>query len=320
MQIGIGLRFDPKYTGPGPQDIVDLVRHVEDVGFDMITIPEHVAIPVRSDTYYRWGNEGQIPDHYSRMSDPYIVMAMAAAVTSRIQLGTGISILPQREPIALAKTIATLDYYSGGRTFYAFGTGWLKEEVELFGVDFKTRWQRWMESVAAMKAIWTQDAASFDGEIIKFPPLKCEPKPPQPGGPKILVGVHRPDRAFPMVINGADGWFPLMSSPSEKIESVSGVDSLVANIRTLRAMAVEAGRDPDSLVIRPILKPAGPDGIAQETLDALHAVGVRSIVLLFAVYGTSTISDMKASIEKYRFLIDRVHRTGMATSQGAHVG
>ena len=176
MEIGINL----KVTAASGH-VADLARYIEDAGFDALFFPEHVAVPVEYETYYRWGNEGKLPEHYNRWPDPYIALAVVSAVTSRLKLGTGVSLLAEHEPIALAKTIATLDFYSGGRTIFAFGAGWLREETELFGIEFRTRYRRMRESVEAMKAIWSQPEAAYSGDLIHFPALRSEPKPAQPG-------------------------------------------------------------------------------------------------------------------------------------------
>lgn len=295
--MNIGIDFE---TTADSGHVADIARYVEAAGFDALFFPEHVAVPVNYDTYYRWGNDGKLPEHYNRWPDPYICLAIASAVTTRLQLGTGISLLPEHEPIALAKTIATLDFYSGGRTIFAFGTGWLKEETELFGVEFKSRWKRWEESVGAMKALWTHKEASYDGEVISFPPVRSEPKPAQPGGPKVLVGVHLPKRAFPMVVNHADGWFPLIADP----------DQFLIDVRALKQMAEEAGRDPASLVIYPIIVPTGCD-VPLRTMEIMAEAGVKSFMMTSDDHGGMNTSGRgKEWIDKVQHLVERAHSVG----------
>lgn len=295
MKIGIDLE-----TTADSGHVADLARDIESAGFDALFFPEHVATPVDYETHYRWGNDGKLPEHYNRWPDPYICLAIASAVTTRLQLGTGVSLLPEREPIALAKTIATLDFYSGGRTIFAFGAGWLKEETSLFGVDFDTRWRRWTESVDAMKAMWTHKEASYAGEIINFPPLRCEPKPAQPGGPKILVGVHRPKRAFPMVVGHADGWFPL----------VADVDQFAADVKVLRQMAAAAGRDPDEIILYPIVVPTGGD-VSLRDMEVMRAAGATSLMLTSDDHGQlNTTGRAREWIDKVHHLVERAHSVG----------
>ncbi|WP_404478842.1 LLM class F420-dependent oxidoreductase [Novosphingobium sp. BL-52-GroH] len=295
MEIGVDLE-----TTADSGHIVELARYVEAAGFDALFFPEHIAVPVNYDTYYRWGNDGKLPEHYNRWPDPYICLAMAAAVTTRLKLGTGISLLPQHDPIRLAKTIATLDFYSGGRTIFAFGAGWLKEEVELFGIDFEERWDRYAESFDALKVMWSEREASYEGKHIRFPALRSEPKPAQPGGPKILVGVHLPKRAFPLVINHADGWFPL----------VDDVDKFVGQVARLRQESEAAGRDPDTITIYPIVAPHGGD-VPLRTMEMMREVGVKSFMMTSDDHGEwNTTGRAKEWIDKVQHLVERAHAVG----------
>jgi probable F420-dependent oxidoreductase len=280
--------------------IADVARLIEDAGFDALLFPEHVAVPVAYDTYYRWGNDGKLPEHYNRWPDPYICLAIASAVTERIKLGTGISLLPEHEPIALAKTIATLDFYSGGRTFFAFGAGWLVEETNLFGIDFDTRWQRLCESVEAMKRMWTQPEASYDGEMVHFPAVRSEPKPAQPGGPPVLLGVHGARRAIPLVVKSFDGWFPL----------VHDADVFATDVAKLNRAMEAAGRDPASLQLCPVLVPDDSD-VPAAKLEKLHAAGVRQVVLTSDDHGQqNTSGQVRLFVDRVAHLIDRVHAVG----------
>lgn len=295
MEVGVGLE-----TTADSGHIADLARHVEAAGFDTLFFGEHVAVPVHYETYYRWGNDGKLPEHYNRWPDPYICLAIASAVTTRLKLGTGISLLPQHNAIRLAKTIATLDFYSGGRTLFAFGAGWLKEEVELFGVDFETRWGRYAETIDALKALWTDREASFEGEHIRFPAIRCEPKPMQAGGPRVLVGVHQAKRAIPLVIGHGDGWFPL----------VSDVDQFAAEVRELRQRAEEAGRDPADIILYPVLVPTGRD-VPLRTLEALRVLGVKGFMLTSDDHGGwNTTGRAREWIDQVQHIAERAHGLG----------
>ena len=263
MKVGVAVEMTNESGDPG-----FLARYLEDAGFASIVFPEHIAIPVENDTYYRWGNEGQLPDHYTRWPDPYIALAVAAAATTNLTLATGISLLPQHDPVRLAKTIASLDFYSGGRTIFAFGVGWLKAEIEAFGVDFPTRWEHYAESLDALKALWSGEVAEADGKFVRFPPLIPSFRAAQPGGPKRLVGVHKIKRAIPLVVNHADGWYPL----------IDDIDEFVGDVTALRNAAESAGRDPQSIVVLPILKPPG-DELSDHVLEVLHTAGVEHFVL-----------------------------------------
>jgi probable F420-dependent oxidoreductase len=295
VEIGINLE-----TTAASGHVADLARYIEAAGFDALFFPEHVAIPVEYDTYYRWGNDGKLPEHYNGWPDPYIALAFAAAVTDGLKLGTGISILPEHEPIALAKTIATLDFYANGRTIFAFGAGWLQEETALFGVPFEARWQRLRESVEAMKVLWSDHEATYDGEQVSFPPLRCEPKPVQPGGPKVLLGVHRPRRAIPLVVSSFDGWFPL----------VEDADQFAADVTQLRRAASDAGRDPEELILYPILVPHDGD-VPLAKLERLHEAGVRNVMLTSDDHGEcNTTGRAREFVDRVAHLVERAHAIG----------
>src|SRR5436309_2427968 len=134
-------------------DPVTLAKAVEDAGFDSFWVPEHATLPVRPTTPYPMTG-GAIPAVYGQMADPFVLLSFIGAATTTLKLGTGVCILPERHPLLLAKEVSTLDNFSGGRVLFGVGTGWAREEIELFGADFKTRWRYTRESVEAMTALW----------------------------------------------------------------------------------------------------------------------------------------------------------------------
>ena len=148
---------------------------------------EEPAVPVHSDSPFP-STGGPIPETYSHFSDPYIALARASAVTTTIKLATGITLVPERNPILLAKEIAVLDYYSGGRFLFGIGTGWLREETELMGGDFDHRWTQTKEAILVMKELWTKDEAEFHGQYFDFPLVRSYPKPAQKPHPPIILG------------------------------------------------------------------------------------------------------------------------------------
>src|SRR5713226_3915961 len=137
-------------------DPASLAKKCESLGFESFYLPEHPIIPVKHKTRYPLSKDGEIPEPYAQMVDPFVGLALAAAATRTIGLGTGICLVPERHPIVLAKEVATLDYYSGGRFIFGIGAGWLADETEIMGVEFKKRWEVTQEYVMAMKALWTQ--------------------------------------------------------------------------------------------------------------------------------------------------------------------
>jgi alkanesulfonate monooxygenase SsuD/methylene tetrahydromethanopterin reductase-like flavin-dependent oxidoreductase (luciferase family) len=147
------------------------------------------VLPVEYTSLAPGSHNGVLPEHYGRWMDPFVALMVIACSTRRIVLGTGLCLPAQRNPVALAKTVASLDVLSGGRLVLGVGAGWLREECEATGVPYAHRWKRLRESVEAMRALWTQEAAEYHGELIDFAPVRCEPKPIQAGGPRVLLGA-----------------------------------------------------------------------------------------------------------------------------------
>ena len=148
------------------------------------------------------------------MADQIVALSMAAGVTKNLKLATGICLVPEHEPLALAKQLATLDTYSGGRVLFGIGAGWLREESDLFGVDFPHRWTETKEIVAAMRELWTEDESSADSQYVKFPAVKSLPKPAQKSGPPVLIG-SLDKNALKRVAKWADGWCPIALNPEQ---------------------------------------------------------------------------------------------------------
>ncbi len=247
------------------QDITGIAQRVEGLGFESLWIPEHPVIPVGFKTEVPGG--GTLPEHYNRWADPFVALTMAAAATTRIKLATGICLFPEREPLITAKVIATLDLYSGGRTIIGVGAGWLREETEVMGTNFRLRWRRLRETTEALRVCWTEQEPSYQGEMVQFPPVFCDPKPVQKAGPPIFLGGHVP-KALERVARTYDGWCPLAFDPED-------YKTKVASIRT---MAREFGRDPDALQMSAFVDPK--DGaLSVDEMQAYRDAGASRIVL-----------------------------------------
>lgn len=184
----------------------DLARAVEERGFDGLFVPEHTHLPLSSRSPFFAG--GLLPEAYRRTYDPFVALAMAAAVTCRIRLGTGICLLTQHDPLTLAKTVATLDHLSGGRVVLGIGAGWNREELANHGTPFEHRWALLKERVQVLRTLWREDEPSFKGEFTRFEPLWSYPKPLQAGGPPMWLGSNSPFVAD-RVADYADGWMPI---------------------------------------------------------------------------------------------------------------
>jgi probable F420-dependent oxidoreductase len=217
-------------------DLPAMARQAEALGFESLWLPEHPMIPVGFKT--RYPGQGEMPEYYKHMPDPFVALAAAAGATTRLKLGTAISLVPERDPIHAAKQVATLDLVSGGRFLFGIGAGWLREESEAMGVDFPRRWSQTREHVLAMKALWTQPEASYHGRYVNFPPLWSYPKPVQKPHPPILIGGEL-DQAAARVAEYGDGWLPrhIATNPA-------GIE---AGRRKIEALFRERGRDPSRL-------------------------------------------------------------------------
>ena len=262
----------------------ELAREAEARGFESIWFPEHTHIPVSRRS--PWPGGPVLPKEYSHTYDLFVALAMAAAATSRIKVASGICLLVERDPIITAKEVASLDQLSGGRVLFGIGAGWNAEEMEHHGTVFRTRWKLLKERTLAMKAIWTEDEASFDGEFVHFDPIWSWPKPVQRPHPPVILGAHGP-KALARVVDYCDGWIPI---------GVRAGD-LVAEFATLRRLAEEKGRDPASISITVYGAPADLEVLA----------GLRDTGVTRAVFGLPP-----AGREKVLPLLDRY--TGVVRS------
>jgi len=262
-------------------DLTEVARQAEALGYDSLWIPEHPVIPLERKTPFPGARDGVLPDHYNRWADPFIALTAVALVTKRIKLGTGICLLPERDPLVTAKVIASLDLYSGGRVILGVGAGWLKEETEVLGTRFGVRWKRMRETVEAMRVLWTQTEASYEGELVRFPAVRCEPKPVQKPCPPVLLGAHGP-KALERVARTYDGWFPLVQSP----------EAFHKDMTTLRTLTKEAGRNPDSLQVTIIVDPRD-SGPSLDDLKRYRDAGANRVVLFSQRIG-SEAADGKA--------------------------
>lgn len=260
----------------------ELAKAAEERGFESIFFPEHTHIPTSRRTPYPLG--GELPKEYSHTLDPFVAMTMAAGATKKLKVATGICLVTQRDPIVLAKEVASLDLASKGRVIFGIGGGWNAEEMEDHGTAFKSRWKLLRERIEAMKALWTSDEASYHGEFVDFDPVWSWPKPVQKPHPPILLGSHGP-HGMRRVIRYGDGWLP---------NAGPGVD-LPKQIAELRLLAEEAGRDPKTISITAFAAP--PD---RKILDQQEAAGAERAVFFLPPAGTDTVMPL---LDQYAKLI-----------------
>lgn len=235
MKYGVAV-FTTSYS----VGIVPLARQAEALGYESLWVPDHPVIPEALATPYPWSADRQLPDYYRHIIDPFVGLAAAAGATTRLRIGTAVLLVPERNPLILAKEVATLDQISGGRLLFGIGAGWLAEEGAVFGVDWKRRWRQTRDYVRAMQACWADDVSAYAGDYANFPPLYCHPKPLQrPHPPLIIAGELK--GAVARIAEFGHGWMPraLLVDPG----------SIEESRRALEAAYRERGRDPAGIEI-----------------------------------------------------------------------
>jgi len=256
MELGITMFSTDLAIAPA-----ELAREAEARGFSSMFVPEHTHIPTSRRTPPPTG-DAELPEEYGRTLDPFVALATAAAVTGRIRLGTGVCLVFEHDPLALAKQVATLDHLSGGRFVFGVGFGWNREEMADHGVDFRTRRRRTRETVLALQALWSHERASFAGEFIRFEESWAWPKPVQQPRPPVLIGGAPGPKLFAHIAEYADGWIPI------------GGAGVKAALPDLHGAMERAGRDPAELKVVPF--GAFPDA---GKLGYYRSIGIDEVVL-----------------------------------------
>jgi probable F420-dependent oxidoreductase len=266
MDLGVTIFLTDQTIGP-----VELARAVEERGLHSLYLPEHTHIPVERRTPPPTG-DAELSEMYKRILDPYVALAAAGAVTERILLGTGIALVAQRDPIVLAKEVATLDHLTGGRVVLGIGFGWNEDEMEDHGVDYRRRRAHVREHMLLMQALWSQDVAAFDGEFASLAPSWAWPKPVQQPRPRTLIGGAPGPTLFAHIAEYGDGWFPIGGA---------GVGKALPD---LRAAVASAGRDPDAIHVVPFGTLPNPG-----KLDHYREIGCSEVVLNLPSAGSDQV-------------------------------
>ncbi|WP_031084955.1 LLM class F420-dependent oxidoreductase [Streptomyces sp. NRRL WC-3549] len=244
---------------------VRLAHELERRGFHGLYLPEHTHIPVSRESPYPAG--GELPPEYGRTLDPFVALAQAGAVTERLALGTGITLIAQHDPIDLAKQAATLDHLSGGRLTLGIGFGWNVEEAADHGVDWATRRALGGDRLALMRALWADEPTAYEGEFASVRASHAYPKPVQRprgpvNGPRTLIGGAAGPKLFAQIARNADGWLPI------------GGRGLAEALPKLRAEWEAAGRDPGHLQVVPYAVVPSPGKLAH-----FAELGIEEVVL-----------------------------------------
>src|SRR6201996_726074 len=255
MEFGASIFFTDYSLSP-----TELAVAMEERGLDALWAAEHSHIPVPRRTPAPGG--GELPKRYYDVMDPFVTLATAAAVTKRLKLGTGVCLVIQRDTIQTAKLVASIDQVSKGRFLFGIGGGWNAEKIENHGTEFASRFKKMREQIEAMKEIWTKSTAEYHGDLVNVAPMMTWPKPVQKPHPPVLLGGAFPWAARRTIRYG-DGWYP----------TGGGGDNLERDLPHFRAMAAEAGRDPQSL---PVTIGGAPEDLAQ--LERLRELGVARVV------------------------------------------
>jgi probable F420-dependent oxidoreductase len=257
MKFGIVLFTSDRGVTPAT-----CAKAAEDAGFHSFYVPEHTHIPVRRDAAHPRTGTADLPDdRYLRTLDPWVALAMAAAVTTTIRLGTAVALPVESDPITLAKTIATLDFLSGGRVTLGAGFGWNTDELADHGIPAKFRYTALREYVEAMRALWTEDVASYEGKFVNFGGSWAYPKPVQPQIP-VLAGATGSERTFTWIAANADGW---LTNPAQT--------DLDDQVKLLNKYWQEAGRENKPYIVA-LGGRADP-----ERVEHLAALGVDEVVI-----------------------------------------
>jgi probable F420-dependent oxidoreductase len=256
MKLGLTI-----FSTDRSMSVVDVAREAESRGFHSLYLPEHTHIPTSRTTPAPTG-DAELAEEYKRTLDPFVALAAAASATETIKLGTAVSLVAQRDPIVTAKEVATLDLLSGGRVVFGVGYGWNKEEMADHGVTFRERRDLVRETMLAIKALWTEDEAGFDGEYVKFSRSWSWPKPVQKPHPPIFIGGAAGPKLFRNIAEWADGWMPI------------GGGGMKSAIPDLKRAFEEAGRDPGTLRILPV----GTIG-DRGKLDYYESLGIDEVAL-----------------------------------------
>ena len=261
-----GLAFAAS-IGTEPDSALEICRVAEASGFESVWGGEHVIFPSTIESAYPYTADGKVPaTPDTPIPDPLIWLAYVAAAAPTLRLGTCILILPQRNPLVLAKEIATLDHLSGGRVELGIGVGWLREEFEALGVPWERRGARTDEYVDALRTIWSGRHVEYHGEFVDFEPLTCTPRPPQGADVPILVGGDSP-AALRRAAKLADGYYP----------GEGTIDGLRDLIGRLHEECERQGRDPAEVEINAMFSTQMKDPVAG--VEAMRELGVGRVMV-----------------------------------------
>jgi probable F420-dependent oxidoreductase len=282
MKFGVAI-FPTESVQP-PSEIAAMA---EERGFECLLFPEHTHIPAARES--RWPGGDELPSYYAQTYDPFVASTHAAAATERLKIGTGICLVIERDPIITAKEVASIDVLSGGRFLFGVGAGWNVEEMANHGTDASRRFGVMGERIDAMKAIWTQEEASYSGRYVNFERIWCWPKPAQKPHPPVMVGGNGA-RVLDRVLAFGDEWMPNRMSDSD----------LAARIDELQARASELGRDRIPVTVVGFPADAG-------RIEAIARIGVDRVVFWLPPESPDAVEE---GFGRYVSAINQFRRAG----------
>ena len=263
MKIGIsGIGMG---KGARPRTLQLVAEHAERLGFATLWSPEHVVLFDHYESAYPYSDDGQfLAAGNIELTDPFVTLSYVAARTSRIRLATGICLVPERNPLVLAKAVASLDFMSEGRAALGVGIGWAKEEFAALGIPFERRAQRTCEYIDVMRKLWSEEQTSFSGEFVNFKDARSFPKPARPGGVPIIFGGES-GPALRRVARYGNGWFSVKLTPAQLAEKLA----------RLQVLLKENGRTLDQIEL--IVSPYQAE-VTRDDLRRYHELGVSEII------------------------------------------
>lgn len=283
MKLGVSIFPTDTTIDPGR-----LARAVEEHGFESLWFPEHSHIPTSRVT--PWGGQFDappLPEMYWRTHDQFVALTAAAAATRTLKVASGITLVAQRDPIWLAKQVASVDQLSGGRLLFGIGYGWNKEEMAQHGVAYTERRALLREKILMMKALWVEEEAAFDGELVSLEPSWAWPKPLQKPHPPIIMGGGAGPKTFAHIVEFCDGWMPIY-----------GRHPITDKLTDMQQAAEAAGRDPATIEV----------GVFSAPRDATELTELAAAGVARAVFGLPPVDEsiVLAKLEEYATFLDIV--------------
>ena len=279
MQIGVAMAFNHTTSA---EFMVEAVKLVEAAGFHSVWLPEHVILFPDYASHYPYSTDGKIPGDPEGVLDPFTALTYVAAHTERIRLGTGICLVPQRQPVYTAKAVADLDYLSGGRVDFGVGIGWLKEEFDNLQMDFRSRAARCIEYIEVMQALWRPGVSEYRGPTYELQACHFYPKPVQDPHPPIFFGGES-DAALNRVATHGDGWYGYDLDPARAAAGIAKLEEkLTARGRTLADVEIYVGTNRQP--------------VTDETVQQYEEVGVAQLI----------VPLMAGSLDRLQVRMDRL--------------